>query len=175
MKRALTRSEKVLMTLCAGVLVLTGLFFMMRDQRARRTAAENKIAELEPQLIAVQAAAADAPFWEARQVWLDSVIPEAKDPGQAHSRFLEDLESTARSRGLSLGAPVLLKPEGGPHAQDFSVTVEISGPDSAVLRWLAELQSPEKMRIVKYLVLSPQSVQPPRMSGTVTIAQLFKP
>lgn len=176
MKRALTSSEKILMGLCGGLLVFVGLFFSIRDQRARRTAAAEKIADLEPKLMAVEAAAADAPFWETRQAWLETVMPAVKNPGQAHSKFLEDLEESARSRGLYFGLPVLLKPEPGKHAQDFSVTVQIAGPDNAVFRWLAELQSPEKLRVIKYLLLVPQPpVSPPRMGATVTIAQLFKP
>lgn len=175
MRRSLTSSEKFLLGVCGGLLVAVGLFFSVRDQRARQKVAEEKIAELEPRLMAVEAAAADAPFWEARLAWLDTVMPAVKDPGQEHSRFLEELESSARSRGLFFGIPVLQKPEKGKYAQDFSVTVQISGPDNAVFRWLAELQSPEKLRVVKYMLLLPQPVSPPRLGGTVTIAQLFKP
>jgi hypothetical protein len=175
MKRSLTSSEKVLLALCLTVLAVVGLLFSVRDYRARKTAAEALIAELEPQLIASEAAAADAPFWESRQVWLDSVMPSVTDAGKAHSDFLEELLESAKARGLSPAAPVLLKPETGKEAQDFSVTLQVTGPDSAVFRWLAELQSPEKLRTIKYLLLAPQSVQPPRMSGTVTIAKLFKP
>lgn len=176
MKRALTSSEKILLSLCGALLVFVGLFFSIRDQRTRRTAATEKIAELEPKLLAVEAAAADAPFWETRQAWLETVMPAVENPGQAHSRFLEELENSARSRGLHFGLPVLLKPERGKHAQDFSVTVQIAGPDSAVFRWLGELQSPEKLRVIKYLLLLPQPpASRPRMGATVTIAQLFKP
>lgn len=175
MKRSLTSSEKILSVLCLTVLAVVGLGFVTRDFKARKAAAETKIAELEPQFLAAEAAAADAPFWEARQVWLDGVLPAATDAGKAHSEFLEELQASARSRGLVLGAPVMLKPEPGKHATDYSVTVQVSGPDSAIFRWLAELQSPEKPRLIKYLLLAPQSATPPRMSGTVTIAKLFKP
>lgn len=175
MKRSLTSSEKVLLTLCLAVVGFVGLFFSVRDHRTRKTAAEARLADLEPQLLAAEAAAADAPFWEARHAWLDSVMPSVADPGRAHSQFLETLQNSARERGLSLGAPVLLKPEAGPHAQDFSITLQVTGPDNAVFRWLTELQSPEKLLVIKYLLLAPQSAQPPRMSGTVTIAKLFQP
>ena len=173
--RSLTASEKFLLGLCFAVLALVGVFYSVRDYRARRAAASGKIAELEPQLMAAEAAAADTPFWETRQAWLDSVMPVVGDAGKDHSQFLEELQYSARDRGLTVAAPVLLKPEAGKHAQDFSVTLQVTGPDSAVFRWLAELQSPEKLRIIKYLLLAPQSAQPPRMSGTVTIAKLFKP
>lgn len=175
MKRSLTSSEKFLLGLCLTVLAGVGAVFATREFKTRKAAAEAKIAELEPQFLAAEAAAADAPFWETRQAWLDSVLPAAGDPGKAHSGFLEELQASAKGRGLQLGAPVMLKPEGGKHAVDYAVTLQVTGPDSALFRWLAELQSPEKPRLVKYLLLAPQSATPPRMSGTVTIAKLFKP
>jgi hypothetical protein len=55
------------------------------------------------------------------------------------------------------------------------VSLQITGPDSAVLRWLAGLQSPEKMQIVKYLQIIPRSSQPPRLSATITVARLHQP
>ncbi len=175
MKRALTSSEKFLLALCGISLAAVAGLFSLRDYRARFRSATARIAELEPRLLAAEAAAADAPFWQARQAWLDRSLPPAPNPGQAHSEFLQNLQESARQRGLSLAAPVLLKPEATKHAQDFSITLQVSGPDGAVLRWLADLQSPEKLRIIKFLLLAPQSTQPPRLNGTVTIAQLFKP
>ncbi len=175
MKRSLTSSEKVLLATCALLLAAVALLFTLRDYRARHLAATSRIAELEPRLVAAEAAAADAPFWQARAAWLDQTLPAAPDPGLAHSQFLQDLQTSARDRGLTLAAPVLLKPEASKYAQDFSITLQVSGPDGAVLRWLAELQSPEKLRIIKFLLLAPLSAQPPRLNGTVTIAQLFKP
>lgn len=175
MRRSLTKSEKTLLVLCGVVLAATGGLFAVRDYRTRMAAAQAKIAELEPRLAADAVVAADAPFWEAREQWLDSVMPEAGDTGKAHSEFLEMLLRTAKERGLTTGAPVMLKPEGGKHARDLSVTVEVTGPDSAVFRWLAGLQSPEKLQVIKYLQLRSQSANPPRMTGTVTVARLFRP
>jgi len=37
------------------------------------------------------------------------------------------------------------------------------------------LQSPEKFQLVKYLLLAPAQASPPRMTGTVTVARLYKP
>ncbi len=175
MKRTLTSSEKFLMALCLAVLAVVGLFFTARDFQARRLAAEERIADLEPQLAAAGAAAADAPFWQAREAWLEQVLPSSTDPGSSHSRFLEELQESAHERGLTIGAPVLLKPEAGKQATEYAVTLQVSGPDNAVLRWLCGLQSPENPRLIKYLLLAPQTTQPPRMSGTVTVAKLFKP
>ena len=175
MKRSLTSSEKFLLTLCLTVLAGVGFFFMARDYRTRRAVAQEKIADLEPGMRAAEAAAADAPFWQARGAWLDQAMPEAPDPGKAHSQFLAELRDAAHARGLTIGSPVLLKPEAGKYAREFAVTLQVSGPDNAVLRWLCALQTPEHPQIIKYLLLAPQSTQPPRMSGTVTVARLFKP
>jgi hypothetical protein len=175
MKRALKTSEKLLLVTCAGVLVLIVAFFAWRDHHRRLTAAREKIESLEPKLQAAVAAAADAPFWEQRQKWLDATMPPRGDSGVAHGLFLEQLQSSADERGLALTSPVLLKPESGPHHFELGITLQVSGPDQAVYRWLAGLQSPEKFQLIKFLQLAPQSAQPPRMTGTVTVARLFKP
>lgn len=175
MKRALTPSEKRLMILCGGLIVFVTLLFTWRDYQSRMAAAREKIEELEPQLLTTAAAEADASFWEERGKWLDATMPVLTDVGQAHSGFLEHLLETARQRGLTLTSPVLQKPEAGPHYRDLSITLQFSGPDSSTYRWLAELQSPEKFQVIKHLQLSSQSAQPPRMSGNLTVARLFKP
>jgi hypothetical protein len=175
MKRRLTGSEKTLLFLCIGVVSLVGGFFVVRDHRNRGAAAREKIENLGSRFTAAVAAAADAPFWKERQAWLDGSMPTMGDAGKAHSAFLEHLQTSARQRGLVLASPVLLKPEGGPHGRELPISLQISGPDSAVHRWLGDLQSPEKFQLVKYLLLTPASAQPPRMTASVTVARLYKP
>ena len=173
--RALTRSEKTLLAACGAVVGCVALFFVWQDHHKRKKTAEEKIANLQSRFTAALAAAGDAPFWKERQTWLDSTMPTMSDAGQAHSSFLEHLQLTARQRGLNLTSPVLLKPEGGAHHRDLSISVQITGPDNAVFRWLADLQSPEKFQLVKYLLLTPASAQPPRMTGSITVARVYKP
>jgi hypothetical protein len=174
MIRPLTRSEKMLLALCGLALTVVGTGSLLRDHRARAAAARETISSLEPQLAAAAAAQADAPFWQERQLWLDSNMPRLTNSGEAHSAFLEHLLETARERGLQAESPVLLKPEATPWATDLSVSLQLSGPDGALLRWLSGLQSPEKMQVVKYLQIIPRSSQPPRLSATVTVARLHQ-
>jgi hypothetical protein len=173
--RRLTRSEKTLFIACAAIVSLTGVGLLVRDYRLRKEAALEKMENLENRFTAAVAAAADAPFWKERQAWVDATMPVMGDSGKAHSSFLENLQATAKQRGLSLAAPVLLKPDGGAHHRELSISLQVSGPDNAVHRWLAELQSPEKFQLIKYLLLTPLSSQPPRMNGNVTVARIYKP
>ncbi len=175
MRRSLTKSEKTLLALCIGVLFVVGGFFVWRNHRTRMTAAQEKIENLESRFTAAVAASGDAPFWKERQAWLDATMPVMGDGGQAHSSFLEQLQETARARSLTIASPVLLKPEGGPHYRDLSISLQVTGPDNAVFRWLADLQSPEKFQLIKYLLLTPVAGQPTKMACNVTVARLFKP
>ncbi len=175
MKRSLTRSEKTLLALCVGVIALVAVFFLWRDHRGRLAAAQQKIENLQSRFTAAVAAAGDAPFWKERQTWLDGTMPAMGDAGQAHSSFLEHLQSTARQRGLTLSSPVLLKPESSAHHRELPISLQITGPDNALYRWLADLQSPEKFQLVKYLLLNPVSAPPARMTGSVTVARIYKP
>ena len=173
--RRLTKSEKTLLALCIAVLVLVGGFFVWKNHRTRMAAAREKIENLQARFTAAVAASGDAPFWKERQAWLDATMPVMGDAGDAHSTFLEQLQTTAKQRGLTIASPVLLKPEGGPHHRDLSISLQVTGPDNAVFRWLADLQSPEKFQLIKYLLLTPAPAQPPRMIGNVTVARLYKP
>ena len=158
MKRPLKSSEKVLLGLCAGVLLLLCVLFTLRDHRTRTAAAREKIERLEPQLTAAAAAAEDAPFWSERQTWLDATMPTMGDAGQAHSLFLQQLQSSARRARPGPRRPVLLKPEATPHHRDLAITLQITGPDQALYHWLAELQSPEKFQL--------RRVPPPHATGS---------
>lgn len=175
MKRPLRSSEKFLLAACLTLIGGLGLAFVLHDWQKRTAAARKKIESLKPEAAAVDASLADAPFWEKRRAWVDTHMPVLTDSGVTHSQFLEELRTSARERGLILGPPVLQKPEGKPHYQDLAVTLQITGPDQAVYRWLADLQSPEKFQVIKYLLLTPQSGPVPRMTGTVTVSRLFKP
>lgn len=174
-KRPLKSSEKILLVLCATVIGGLGLAFWLRGHGQRLKTAQAKIEELEPQLAVAEAALSDAPFWETRQAWLEATLPKLGDSGAAHSTFLEELRTAALDRGLSLKAPVLLKPEAGPNHQRLPITISLSGPDNALYRWLAELQSPEKFQTIGYLLLTPQPGAAQRMECTVTVARMFQP
>jgi hypothetical protein len=175
MRRTLTKSEKTLLALCIGVLFLVAGFFGWKNHRTRMAAAREKIENLESRFTAAVAASGDAPFWKERQAWLDATMPTMGDGGQAHSSFLEHLQTTARQRGLAITSPVLLKPEGGAHYRDLGISLQVTGPDGALFRWLADLQSPEKFQLIKYLLLAPVAGQSARMSCTVTVARIYKP
>jgi hypothetical protein len=175
MKRSLTASEKRLLIICVSVVTSVLLFFAWRNHQTRMTVSRNKIENLQSRFTAAVAAANDAPFWKERQAWLDATMPTTTDAGQAHSGFLEHLQTSARQRGLSVSSPVLLKPEAGPHHRELPISLQITGPDNAVFRWLADLQSPEKFQLVKYLLLTPASSQRPAMTANVTVARLYKP
>jgi hypothetical protein len=175
MTRSLTKSEKRLFVLCVTVIAVIGTLFAWRNHRARMGAAQEKLENLQSRFTAAVAASGDAPFWKERQAWLDATMPAIGDAGKSHSGFLEHLQRTARERGLAVTAPVLLKPENGAHHRELAVSLQLAGPDNALYRWLAEIQSPEKFQLVKYLLLTPVAGQPARMSCSVTLARLYKP
>jgi hypothetical protein len=175
MKRQLTGSEKRLLIFCISVITLVGVFFVWRGHRDRLAAARQKIEDYQGRFSAAIAAAGDAPFWQERQKWLDAKMPVMGDAGKAHSSFLEHLQNSARERGLAVASPVLLKHEGGPHHRELPVSLQVTGPDNAVFRWLVDLQSPEKFQLIKYLLLTSSSGKPARMTCNITVSRLFKP
>ena len=122
-----------------------------------------------------EAAAGDLEFWEGRQAWLDQHLPSVGNAGKAQGELLDYLRETARKRGLRTDDPILAKAEDGGHYREVVVTIEAQGPDEAVFRWLAEMQSPEKFQVVKYLSLGPdRGSAEPELECTVTLARWYK-
>lgn len=173
--RALKGSEKVLLTVC-GLMVLTlGNGFLWKAYSGRTKAANESIAKHEGDLAANLAAAGDLPFWEGRQGWLDAHLPAVEDAGAAQGDLLDYLRESARERGIRTADPVLAKPQSGAHYREVAVTIEAQGPDEAVFRWLAEMQSPEKFQVVKYLALEPdRGNTEPELECKVTLARWYK-
>ncbi len=175
MSRTLKTSEKFLLGTCLLLVVGLGGGILSHQYRKRAEAARETIAQLEDDLASRSAAAGDSEFWERREAWLDATMPEMGDAGTAQSELLEFVQSTAAERQLDLSSPALLKPEGGPAHKELAVSVRAVGPDLTVLRWLAEMQSPEKFLFLKTLSLSPDSRRGrPVIVCTVTIAQWYR-
>lgn len=173
--RALKGSEKILLVVC-GLLVLSfGNGFLWKDYSKRMKVATEAIATYEGDLVANAAAAGDMGFWEGRTAWLDANLPVVEDSGAAQGDLLDYLREGARERGIRTDDPVLAKPEGGSHYREVAVTIEAQGPDEAVFRWLAEMQSPEKFQVLKYLALRPDRGNPePELECTLTLARWFR-
>lgn len=174
-RRSLKRSEKVLLALCLAMVFTIGNLILWKRYSTRLKTAREAIEKLEGERAANAAAAADEPFWQQRQDWLDSVMPEMGDAGDAQSTLLESIEEGAAERRINTWRPTLLKPEGGSHHHEVSVTLRAGGPDQAVLRWLAEIQAPDRFQYIKYLQLERDSDGPEaRMECTLTLARWFR-
>lgn len=174
-RRSLKRSEKVLLALCVTMVFSIGNLILWKRYSARLKAAKEAIEKLEGDRAANAAAATDEPFWQQRQEWLDSVMPPMSDSGEAQSALLQSIEESAAERRINTWRPTLLKPEDGSHHHEVSVTLRAGGADQAVLRWLAEMQSPEKFQYIKYLQIERDSDGPePRMECTLTLARWFR-
>ncbi|CAN5265862.1 hypothetical protein BH23VER1_BH23VER1_34380 [soil metagenome] len=175
MSRNLKSSEKLLLGACFLLVVGIGGAILSHQYNSRATAAREKIAKLEDDLAGRTAAAGDREFWERREAWLDANMPDMGDAGTAQSELLEFVQSTAQERQLELSSPALLKPEGGASHHELAVSVRAVGSDLAVLRWLAEMQSPEKFIFLKTLSLTPDRWRGrPVTICTATIAQWYR-
>ncbi len=173
--RRLNRSEMTLLIVCAVAILGVGNFILWKEYSDRARVAHNKIQIYGEEEESNIAAATDVEFWAGRQAWLDQHMPAMGDPGQAQSELLEFVQSSGAERGLKITSSSLVKPEGGPHYKELAVSVSASGPDQALFRWLAEMQSPEKFYYVKAVQLNSESGGAiPRMNCRLTLARWFK-
>lgn len=173
--RRLSRSEKSLLIVCGIMVFSIGNLIFWKEFLSRSASVRSKLGLYEGKADAAVTAVADVEFWQARQAWLDQMMPAMGDPGKAHSELLEFIQRTGAERGLQVTNHSLEKPENLPHYRELAVSVSLSGPDQALFRWLVELQSPEKFYFIKYLRLASESEgATPRMSCRLTLARWFK-
>ena len=148
---------------------------MARSPAAASPPRVKKLRRSVPSCTAAVAAAADAPFWDERQKWLDATMPPRGDSGQAHRLFLEQLADERRERGLALASPVLLKPERVRIISNSRSRFKSPAPIRRSIDGSPGSSHRKNFNSSSILQIAPQSTHPPRMTGTVTIARLFKP
>jgi hypothetical protein len=179
MAAKLTPREKNLLLLCIGVLVFMALAIVGNGFLGRRKIALEKIATLQRQKQENDTWIKDRAFWEKRHLWLSEKMPTTESLGRAQGQLLEDLQNEALEMGFIMEQPTLppLATPTDSH-REVTVAVRLKGDQSAVLQWLATLQSPEKFQAVRQLEIEIDTKareKTPQVVCDLTLARWFKP
>ena len=178
MKRRLRTSEIILLLLTFVVIFGGGNIILYKKHKAKVDGAAKRIAELEEEIATHDVYLADQEYWAKKSQWLDEHMPVMGDFGELQSKLLDDLRETAAQRNITFEQQALDKPQGGSaFHQEVSVTVLVEGPDQAIYRWLADLQSPEKFQAIKFMQLYNDTggSTEPQMDCKLTLARWFRP
>lgn len=184
MALALTQREKKLLAACVAALLLMATFILLKLFLDRRTAVLAQITALENEKRENEAYLADRDFWEKRARWLQETMPETTSLGTAQALLLEEIQNVALDYQFTFQKQPVLLPESAESKQNASVyreaavEVRLRGDQTAVLGWLATLQSPEKFQAIKQLdlELDPRAKEKtPQALCNLVLARWFKP
>lgn len=173
--RALTAKEKRLLVTLLGALFLLLNVVALKTFLDRRAVLLANIASLEGELAQDRAVLGQKDYWAEREQWLESNQPTDDITSvDDDNRFLEFVESTAKSSGLAYtrrgGGPVAS--EGLPYAEVFDAST-VKGNMESLVKWLSKLQQPKEFRAIKELQI--KSGEPPDVICDVVVSRWFRP
>ncbi len=178
MNRTLTSREKQLLMLCFGVLLLMGTIILANVFLLKRAGLKAKVAALENQKKENEVWLGDRAFWEKRKGWLNEHMPTTDSLGRTQGLLLEELQNAALDRGIKVVQQTLLDPVTTADYREIAVSLRLYGEQSAILQWLATMQSPERFQAVKSLEFeldNRSKEKTPQAQCNLTVARWFKP
>lgn len=178
MSRTLNNREKNLLLVCFAVLVLMGGLILVNMFLQKRSTLTAKITALQNQKKENEVWLGDRAFWDKRKAWLGEHMPTTDSLGKTQGQFLEELQNAALDRGIKVLQQTLPDAVTTADYREVSVNLRLYGDQSAILQWLATMQSPDKFQAVKALEfeLDPRSKEKtPQAQCNLTVARWFKP
>ena len=113
-------------------------------------------------------------MWEKREAWLKKNQPVLKGPGEA-STLLDQLKEIAGKHNVLIENPNLGGVDPTPTHQSTSVSIETKSPWPPLVRFLHDVQQPEKFVVFESVNLAIDSADPTMMRGKFKIARWFAP
>ncbi len=178
MLNQLSTREKNLLLLCAGVLLFMAFAIGANAFLRQRAALSERLVALQNQKRENDTWMADRAFWEKRREWLEKAMPTTDSLGRAQGQLLEELQNQALDLGIAIQQQTLPEAVATPDYREVTVSLRVRGDQTAVLGWLAGMQSPEKFQALKQLRMELDGrarEKTPQTICNLTLARWFKP
>jgi hypothetical protein len=171
----LSQREKLLAIIVVGVvfvlLNLVLLNFLLRQHARLRT----ELAQKSSSWQATQTLFNEREIWERRDLWLQQNQPRLENEGTAGVQLLEGIKAAAQSSGVQLENPAIGSPERSDSYHSVPVSVESKSNWQSLLRFLHNIQAPQKFIVFEAANLQIDSSDPSQMRGRFRIAKWYAP
>ncbi len=174
----MTTREKRLLAGCAAVVLISGGTIVVKSFLDQNDEVEARISALETQKGESEAWLANRALQEKRRAWLDQMMPTTDSLGRAQGQLLEEMQNALLDLGIKIENTKLPEAVSTPDYREVMVSLNLHGPESACMDWLATLQSPETFQLVKSLEIDPDTKskeKTPQTFVNITVARWFKP
>lgn len=137
--------------------------------RARSELAERKAARSQ-QAVYMK----ERDLWAKRDKWIQQHEPALTGPGEA-SKLLDQIKPIAAKHDVLIENPQIGSGETTPNHKAVYNSLETKSPWPALVRFLYDVQQPEKFIVFENVMLSIDNSDPAMMRGKFKIARWFAP
>ena len=166
-ERMLSLAVAALLFLVINLFIWSSLVGALRNTRTELAARESVRAQQNVFL-------RERKLWEKRSEWLKKHQPVMKSPVEA-STLLDEVKQAASKHNVQVENPQIGASDSTPNYQAVFASVETKSPWPPLVRFLYDVQQPEKFVVFESVNLQIDSGDPTVMRGKFKIARWFAP
>ncbi len=170
----MNQRERVLSLVVAALLFLLINFFVVSSLLGALRSTRSELAARESLRAQQEVFLRERKMWEKRAEWLQKQQPVMKGPAEADT-LLTEVKQAAAKHNVQIENPSLGSSDSTPHYQAVYASVETKSPWPPLVRFLYDVQQPEKFVAFESVNLQIDSADPTLMRGKFKIARWFKP
>ena len=172
--RKWTKGEKRLSMILGLALCLMGTVYLVSYLLDIESSLALKIRGLEANANTDQVWLREKQFWLDRKQWIDKKQPRVAAGAVPQSELLQSLTTSAQNHKLTIQEQSFAEAKSTPNYQAVAVRLKLTGTLEDVVRWLVEVQQPEKFQAVTNFSLKSQE-KPPAVDLELEVARWYSP
>jgi Type II secretion system (T2SS), protein M subtype b len=172
--RKWSKGEKRLSIVLGLAILVMGSFYVVSYLLDIESDLTLKIRGLEANANTDQVWLREKQFWLDRKKWIDQKQPRVAAGAVPQSELLQSLTTSAQNHKLTIQEQSFADAKSTANYQAVAVRLKLTGTLEDVVRWLAEVQQPEKFQAVTNFSLKSQA-KPPAVDLELEVARWYSP
>ena len=168
------KSERRLMIVLGVAIFVMGTFYLVSYLLDIESGLALKIRGLEASANTDQVWLREKQFWLDRKKWIDQKQPKVAPGGVPQSELLQSLTTSAQNHKLTIQEQSFADAKSTANYQAVAVRLKLTGTLEDVVRWLVDVQQPEKFQAVTTFSLKSQE-KPPAVDLELEVARWYSP
>jgi hypothetical protein len=168
------KNEKRLLIFLGLAVFVMGTFYLVSYLLDIESGLALKIRGLEASANTDQVWLREKQFWLDRKKWIDQKQPKVAPGGVPQSELLQSLTASAQNHNLTIQEQSFADAKSTANYQAVAVRLKLTGTLEDVVRWLVDVQQPEKFQAVTTFSLKSQE-KPPAVDLELEVARWYSP
>jgi hypothetical protein len=168
------KSERRLIIVLGLALFIMGTFYLVSYLLDIESGLALKIRGLEASANTDQVWLREKQFWLDRKKWIDQKQPKVAPGAVPQSELLQSLTASAQNHKLTIQEQSFTDAKSTANYQAVAVRLKLTGTLEDVVRWLVDVQQPEKFQAVTTFSLKSQE-KPPAVDLELEVARWYSP